>query len=183
MIARRPRATPKVEMLERRLQLCVVPLADFAASVSSTATTSAVTALTVAPGTTYGLVPGTIQAEDFDTGNAGSSYYDMDAVNHGGLYRDTHVDIKGTTDAGGGYAVGWTAAGEWLKYTLSVGDAGTYRLDVRVASAVAGGQFRLYVDGKDQSGVLVVPNTGGWESYKTVGTELTLPAGTHTYSA
>ena len=37
------------------------------------------------------------------------------AGNAGGAYRTKHVDIEVTADAGGGYNVGWMAAGEWFK--------------------------------------------------------------------
>ena len=65
--------------------------------------------------------------------------------NSGGAYRSNAVDIKAATDTGGGYLVGWTAAGEWLNYTVSVATAGTYALDVRVASSGVGGTFHLEV--------------------------------------
>ena len=45
----------------------------------------------------------------------------------------TDVDIESTTDTGGGYNVGRTRPGEWLKYSVTVASAGTYDLDVRVA--------------------------------------------------
>src|SRR5262249_6816430 len=59
-------------------------------------------------------VPGIIQAEDFDGGGEGVAYHDTDAVNNGGQYRNTSVDIENASDTGGGYDVGWTAGGEWL---------------------------------------------------------------------
>ena len=40
-----------------------------------------------------------------------------------------------TTDAGGGYNVGYALAGEWLNYTVNVASAGTYDVEVRVASS------------------------------------------------
>src|SRR5437868_13672015 len=66
-------------------------------------------------------VPGTIQAEDFDEGGEGIGYHDLTAYNEGGAYRATDVDVQPTTDAGGGYNVGWVSAGEWLAYTINVG--------------------------------------------------------------
>src|SRR6185436_9304671 len=79
-------------------------------------------------------LPGTVQAEDFDNGDASCAYSDTDAANAGGGYRASEqVDMEACTDTGGGFNVGWTAAGEWLKYTVSV-TAGTYSLNFRVAS-------------------------------------------------
>ena len=59
-------------------------------------------------------LPGTIQAEDFDTGGPGVSFYDTTGGNSGGAYRPTDVDIEPSST--GGFDVGWTAAGEWLTY-------------------------------------------------------------------
>src|SRR5437660_8098579 len=53
------------------------------------------------------VIPGTIQAEDFDNGGEGVAYHDEDAVNSGGLYRTTGVDIERSSE--GGYDVGWIA--------------------------------------------------------------------------
>src|SRR5262249_20842128 len=63
--------------------------------------------------------PGSLQAENFDNGGQSVSYYDATAGNKGGAYRATDVDIAATTDVDGGYYVGWTPAGEWLKYTVN----------------------------------------------------------------
>ena len=60
-------------------------------------------------------VPGTIEAEDYDTGGEGVAYHDTTAGNSGGAYRYEDVDIENCSDTGGGYNVGWTAMGEWLK--------------------------------------------------------------------
>jgi hypothetical protein len=133
-------------------------------------------------GTPYGgtplTLPGTLQVENFDEGGAGVSYVDTSAGNSGGKYRTTDVDIESTNDAGGGYDVGWVSAGERLDYTVNVAAAGTYDIDVRVASAGAGGTFHLEVNGVDKTGRLTVPNTGGWQTWMTVRkTAVTLSAG------
>src|SRR4051812_36934071 len=79
-------------------------------------------------------LPGTIQAEDFDDGANGVAYRDNSAGNAGGQYRTSDVDIEVTSDMSGGYDVGWTAAGEWLNYTVDVAADGTYDIAFRVAS-------------------------------------------------
>src|SRR5215470_18014437 len=82
-------------------------------------------------------VPGTIQAEDFDNGGEGVAYHDTGSTtNAGGAYRSTGVDIEAA--AGGGYDVGWIAAGEWLNYTVNVASAGTYTVQVKIASPNGG---------------------------------------------
>jgi hypothetical protein len=113
-------------------------------------------------------LPGTIQAEDFDQGAAGVAYSDTTPGNKGGVYRATDVDIEPTTDTGGGYNIGWVHATEWLKYTVNVGAAGVYDVDVRVASGGVGGTFHIEVNGVDKTGPLVVPNTGGWQTWTTI---------------
>ena len=119
-------------------------------------------------------LPGTIQAEDFDAGASGTAYKDMSSGNAGGKYRSTDVDIE--TSAEGGYNVGWTAAGEWLNYTVNVAAAGTYNLDVRVASA-AGGSFYIHFNGVNETGTITVPATGGWQKWTTVRKSVSLAAG------
>ncbi len=125
-------------------------------------------------------LPGTIEAEHFDEGGEGVAYHDLDPVNHGTPYRNTGVDLNGTTDAGGGYTLGWTYAGEWLEYTVNVPTAGTFDLQARVASNGNGGRFHVAVDGVDRSGQLTIPNTGSWSNFTTLTkSSITLSAGQH----
>jgi hypothetical protein len=124
-------------------------------------------------------LPGTVQFENYDAGGADIAYFDTTASNSGGVYRSNAVDIKAATDTGGGYLVGWTAAGEWLNYTVSVATAGTYTLDVRIASSGVGGTFHLEVNGVNKTGAIAVPDTGSWSTWKTITkTGVTLAAGT-----
>jgi phosphatidylserine/phosphatidylglycerophosphate/cardiolipin synthase-like enzyme len=113
-------------------------------------------------------LPGTIQAENFDEGGSGVAYSDTSSGNTGGQYRNTDVDIEATADSGGGYDVGWTAAGEWLNYTVNVGTAGTYTIEARVAASGAGGTFHIEVNGVDKTGPMTIPNTGGWQAWTTI---------------
>nr|MBA2301465.1 hypothetical protein [Acidobacteriota bacterium] len=70
-------------------------------------------------------LPGIIEAENFDNGGSGVAYVDTGGGNSGEQYRATDVDIERSSDADGGYNVGWVEGGEWLQYTVSVGAAGT----------------------------------------------------------
>ena len=119
-------------------------------------------------GTPPNLPAELVQFEDFDGGGSGIAYNDVSAGNTGGVYRTTDVDIQATTDAGGGYNIGWVSAGEWLNYTVNVATAGTYDVDVRLASTAAGGTFHIEVDGVDKTGRLTVPNTRGWQTWATI---------------
>jgi Subtilase family/Carbohydrate binding module (family 6) len=118
-----------------------------------------------------------IEAEDFDISGAGESYGDTSPGNDGGEYRNTDVDIERTADGGGGYNVGWTAAGEWLQYTIDIPSEGWHAVDVRLASPGGGGRFHLEVDGANQTGALTVPGTGGWQLWQTVTVDVWLRAG------
>ena len=123
-------------------------------------------------------LPGTVQAEDFDTGGEGSGYHDLSGSNEGGAYRDTGVDVESTSDAGGGHNVGWLFAGEWLKYLVNVTAAGTYDLEVRVASRGDGGSFHVEINGSNVTGPIAIGDTGGWQAWSTVRkTGLSLNAG------
>ena len=128
-------------------------------------------------GGTPRTVPGTVEAEDFDEGGEGIAYHDTTTGNEGDAYRDTNVDLQDTTDTGGGYNVGWMRAGEWLQYTVSVTQDGTYTLTARVAANGAGGTFHVEFDGEDKTGPLTIPATGGWQAWTDVGATVTLTAG------
>jgi hypothetical protein len=126
-------------------------------------------------------VPGRIEAENYKTGGEGVGYHDKDAINHGGAYRNDGVDIKAATDAGGGYLVGWTEAGEWLDYGINVASAGAYKLTLRAASGSAGTkQVMITVDGFPR-GFLSTTDASGSQSWKNIVlTGVGLPAGAHT---
>jgi len=117
---------------------------------------------------TPAALPGTVQSENYDAGGEGIAYHDSTSGNAGGAYRSNNVDITAAADAGGGYLVGWTAAGEWLNYTVNVAAAGTYAIDVRVASNGAGGTFHIEVNGVNKTGAISVPSTGGWQTWQTI---------------
>ncbi|HOL32147.1 MAG TPA: alpha-L-fucosidase [Anaerohalosphaeraceae bacterium] len=122
------------------------------------------------------VIPGTIQAEDFDTGCPGDAFYDSDDKNEGGQYRlNQGVDIE--TCSAGGYNVGWTRAGEWLAYTIAVSKTGAYRVSFYVASAQDSPRMHLECGGSDITGIISVPNTGGFQNWQIVTRTVNLEAG------
>ncbi|MDP9175904.1 MAG: carbohydrate-binding protein [Planctomycetota bacterium] len=130
-------------------------------------------------GTPFSL-PATIQAEDYDKGGESVAYHDNDAANLGGAYRLSEgVDVEPTADTGGGYNVGHFQAGEWMTYTVSIPTAGQWTLNERVASNSAGGNFHVEVDGASITGPVNLPNTGGWQVWKTLSQQVALPSGQH----
>src|SRR4029079_17395061 len=78
--------------------------------------------------------------------------------------------------------VGWAGATEWMKYTVNVAAAGTFDVDFRVASEGAGGTFHLEVNGANATGALVIPNTGGSQTWTTIRkSSVPLAAGVQTW--
>ncbi len=118
-----------------------------------------------------------IQAEDFDNGAKNVAYFNNNSSNPGGQYRTSQtVGIETTADAGGGYNVGWIAAGDWLEYTIRVPAAGTYDLRLRVAGTSAG-RVRVLARGVDLTGDWTLPTTGGWQTWTTATRSVLLGAG------
>jgi hypothetical protein len=126
-------------------------------------------------------VPGVVQAEHFDRGGQNVAYNDTTSTNSGGVFRTSEgVDIGPTADgSNGGYYIGWTRVGEWLKYSVNVGQTRTYELRVRVANAGTGAKFRIEVDGNAVTGSVPVPNTGGWDNWADVVLNVPLTQGQH----
>ena len=108
-------------------------------------------------------IPGRIEAEHYDEGPAGVAYHDVDAENQGADYRvATEVDIEKRDDASNGHGIGWTRPGEWVTYTVEIREAGEYEIHFPVASNKQGGVFHLEIHGKNVTGPIEIPDTGGW---------------------
>lgn len=121
------------------------------------------------------VIPGVINAVDYDLGGLGAAYQDADfwrtygsgGGNSGYSYRNDGVDIEGSTDPSGfAYNVGWLAPLEWMEYTLTVTESGTYDIEIRVASPQSGGSLNVYFDGVKVGDIDVV-STGGWQSWRS----------------
>ncbi len=127
-------------------------------------------------------IPGTVYCSDYDMGIVGEAYFDTDLANYsvttgnytswntGWAYRNDGVDIEVSTDVinTNGYTVGWTAAGEWMQYSVNVQEASLYDVELRFAGGQSGGEIRLAVDGSDISNSVSVPNTGGWYEWSSL---------------
>src|SRR3984885_605606 len=130
-------------------------------------------------GGTPAAVPGTVQAANYDTGGQGVAY-NVAAVNgSANSYRSDGVDLEATTDTGGGYDIGWTAAGQWFNYTVNVATAGTYTVSLRLAAptAVTDALHISNGSGANLSGNVNAPATGGYQAWTTVTATVTLPPG------
>jgi len=139
-------------------------------------------------GGTPAAIPGTVQAANYDNGGQGVGY-SVNGVNGGAnSYRLDGVDLEntgdtqGTTGTGAAYNLGWTGAGQWFTYTVTVATAGTYTVNLRLASP-NGVTDALHIadsSGTNLSGNVNAPASGGWQTWTTVTTHVTLPAGTQT---
>lgn len=129
-------------------------------------------------------IPGTIQLEEYDLGGNGVAYLDNtpgSAVTPVVNYRtDEDVDIETCTDAGGGYNVGYTTAGEWLEYSVKVTKTAKYNLLLRVACNGDARTVSMTMDDKAFVSNITIPNTAGWQTWQTVTIkDLQMTAGEH----
>jgi hypothetical protein len=89
-------------------------------------------------------------------------------------------------DSGGGSDVGWIAGGDWLQFNqVDFGSSAATQFLARVASGAAGsvsGLVEVRLDSRDNApvGSFAIANTGGWQSWRTVPTNMTGVTGQHT---
>jgi len=113
------------------------------------------------PGCNAATVPGTLQAEAFCSMSG--------------------VQLENTTDTGGGQNVGYVDTGDWMTYSVTVPQAGSYKVTYRVASTGSTGVIQLEQGGGSPIfGSVNVINTGGWQNWTNVSHTVTLAAGTQT---
>ena len=133
-------------------------------------------------GGTPAAIPGTVQAANYDTGGQGVAYNVTSTNGTANTYRSDGVDLEATSDTGGGYDLGWTATGQWFRYTVDVASAGTYTVTLRLASP-SGVTDALHIanaSGTNLSGSIAAPDTGGWQTWAAATATVTLPAGVQT---
>ena len=137
-------------------------------------------------------IPGIIYAADYDIGQNGYAYKDIDyqntgnngSWNSGGQYRNDGVDIEKCSDIlTNGYDVGWTNTGEYLNFTVNVEQTGTYNLALRIAANASGGKVLMRWDGVNIGTFIDVPATGGWTKWMSLPiNNIHLTSGKHTFS-
>jgi hypothetical protein len=154
-----------------------------ATGYNNSAVASAAFTVTASSQQPYGgvpwAIPGTIEAEDYDTGGEGVAYHDTAAGNSGGLYRMDGVDIWLAANSPEGYYTGANATGEWLEYTVDVAAAGQYQIGFRLCTPNTGRLMHAELDGVNVTGTVNVPNTGSWEVWQTVSALANLSEGQH----
>ncbi|MCQ2198100.1 MAG: carbohydrate-binding protein [Paludibacteraceae bacterium] len=126
------------------------------------------------------VIPGIIEAENFDDGAAGSAYYEVGEEQKGdAAYRSEDVDIYKCKS---GYAIGYTEKGEWLKYTVEVEEDGDYDLYASLAAGGDGSAMTVTFDNDKENAIsFTAQNTGDWDTYAEVEApkSLHLTAGKH----
>ncbi len=123
-------------------------------------------------------LPGVLEAEDFDRGCAGISFYDSDDKNEGAAedggddYRQDGSGVDIVKMPNGGHAIGYTAANEWLEYTVKVEKAGNYAYEANVASGSDAAKFHLELVKNGQSSKITstisIPQGADWTTYSTI---------------
>ena len=104
---------------------------------------------------TLHVIPGVVEAEDFDEGGEGFTYHDSNSTNLAGAYRPNEaVDIYDRL--GNGYHVGNTVPGEWLEYSVNVLTEGWYNVTIHIATNQGGGTFQIEVDTVSSGPVTVI---------------------------
>jgi hypothetical protein len=129
---------------------------------------------TTTPSPTPIAVPAKLEAE------APVRFYDTTSTNQGtASCSSTALDAQATTDAGGGCNVGWTAAGEWLEWDVSVATSGSFDIVARLAANATGKTAHLELDGARIGTTLTAP-AAGWQAFSDVATRgISVAAGNH----
>ncbi|GHC72866.1 carbohydrate-binding protein [Limoniibacter endophyticus] len=121
-----------------------------------------------------------IDAVDYDEGGQGVAYNDAAGLQGGtnGGRGGSSVEVTSSGD------VGWIANGEWMEYTITVEEAGTYAFNANLALGEAGGPNRTvtasFTNGSAVDTVTVnTPRTGTWSNFQDSNTvNVDLDAGT-----
>ncbi|MEN6335161.1 MAG: carbohydrate-binding protein, partial [Phycisphaerales bacterium] len=82
----------------------------------------------------------------------------------------------------GGECIGWIEDGDWVRYEQVDFGQGGDRLTIRAASATSGGDIEVRLDKPDGEllGVCTIPNTGGWQSWRSFVAEIKPTSGVKT---
>ncbi|MTH54140.1 family 16 glycosylhydrolase [Bacillus mangrovi] len=118
----------------------------------------------------------------------------LDAANKR-IEAESYQDMFGVQS--GGTSVGWIDTGDWMQYAVDVKEAGDYKVAFAAASGRDGGTFTLLTKAGNQfTGDLppgeikpeqadarseaAIPQTGGWDTWKTFETSIRLEKGIQT---
>jgi beta-glucanase (GH16 family) len=135
-------------------------------------------------------IPGVVQAEEFNTGGAGSSY--TASWKHQGDSSFRPLDgpaIRQITPQGepnvvpGGYYLYDLPAQAYANYSVRIAKDSNYTFRARVSSQGSGGVIHFNLDGKPVTKSMQIPDTGGSNNFTILYFGATqLPAGEHILS-
>jgi hypothetical protein len=119
-------------------------------------------------GGTAAVIPGKIEAENYDNGFAGKAFNDLSDGNvcddYTNYYRSDDVDIKKISD---GVAIGHCQKGEWMNYTVNVESDGEYDVVLRVGTGNSdGGKMTVAIGNVTKE--LSIDKTGEWGTFADV---------------
>ena len=92
----------------------------------------------------------------------------------------TGITTQITSDTDAGRNITSIDANDWLDYSLNIQKSGNYRVEFRVASAVAGGKFELRKSTGLVLSSLTIKTTGGSQKWVTIADTINLTAGKQT---
>ena len=134
---------------------------------------------TAVPQTPYkevaAIIPGKIEAENYDVGGHNKAFYDMDRENQGEAYREDEVDVVDISDSKcgdaicKGYAIGYTQEDEWVEYTVNVAADAKYNITANVATAFETSGMQLFIDDEAITDAITFDKIDSvWTTYKEV---------------
>ena len=127
----------------------------------------------VEPNKPYGgsaaIIPGKIEAENYDIGEPGVAYYDQSSGNKcddfSNFYRKDDVDLKEISD---GVAVGSFEGDEWMSYTVDVKKDGDYDVTLHLGEGNDSGSLSVEFDESNVSFDVSVKKLGSWGTFDDV---------------
>jgi Carbohydrate binding module (family 6) len=129
------------------------------------------------------IIPGTLEAENYDVGGQGITYHDTTAANLGGKYRigsNEAVDVEDACSGTPGVCHDVTAIdpGEWTEYTINVAATASYSIDLGVQGSTMA-RLHIEVDGVNATGPITVLDSMGRFVLQPTGLSLGLTQGQH----
>ncbi len=124
------------------------------------------------------VLPGKVEAEDYDVSVSSPAYADTTTVNEGGVYRFDAVDIEALSR---NYNIGWIRKGEFLNYSVDTTAAGTFALTMNVANVEPKTEpVRVYLDGAPAGEVWIGQGVNCWTFREfAASAPITIPEGRH----
>ena len=120
------------------------------------------------------------------SGSGGGTTSATSTITASGYTAENDTQTEETSDTGGGLDVGYIQNGSWLQYdNINFGSAGLTQFHGRVASGAAtgiSGLVEVVLDDLSNAPVtsFSIANTGGWQAWETVPSNMSTVTGVHT---